>query len=44
MNYKISASCELYNPRNMKKYFFKSTSKVILAPHMNHVGILKSYS
>ena len=42
--YKIRASSELYNPRNMKKYSFKSTPKVILAPYMNHDGILNSLS
>ena len=25
----------------MKKYYLKSAPKVILAPYMNHVGILK---
>ena len=39
MNYTTRA-CELYNPRNLKKYSFKSAPKVTLAPYMNHVGIL----
>ena len=43
LNYKI-ASCELYNRRNVKKFSFKSAPKVILAPCVNHVGILKSCS
>ena len=41
--YTIRASCELYNPRNMKKYS-NSAAKVILAAYMNHVDILKSCS
>ena len=41
MNYKIRASFELYNSRNMKKYSFNSAPKVILVPYMNLFAFIK---